>query len=279
MYQETPFYPFLDNVYSQNGEDGVLEEILSRLELLDSRHEGWCVEFGAWDGKHLSNTFNLVEKHDFSAIYIEADEERFRELLVTMEGSESHRKIVPLNAFVSSNPNDSTSLDKLLRLTQVPQDFDVLSIDVDGRDLDIWETLNLYRPKVVVLEVNSSIFPGIYWRDDYLPQAHAWLHGSSFSAAVEQAHHLGYKLVCHTGNCIFVASEFLPMLKIPDRFIREPALLFRPDWLMPQKPTDGNVRLSSAQARSLLLTNVKGFVRTVAIALGLRKIFGRDFPD
>ncbi|MGB6797821.1 MAG: hypothetical protein WBE48_14975, partial [Xanthobacteraceae bacterium] len=42
------------NVYSQNGEDGVVEWVFSKIR---PRHR-ICVEFGAWDGRNLSNTFN-----------------------------------------------------------------------------------------------------------------------------------------------------------------------------------------------------------------------------
>ena len=28
----------------------------------------WACEFGAWDGKHLSNTYNLVVNHGWSAV-------------------------------------------------------------------------------------------------------------------------------------------------------------------------------------------------------------------
>ena len=58
------FNDFKKNVYSQNGEDGILEEILKKLDL---RKNGWCCEFGAWDGKRGSNTFNLVK--NYSSIY------------------------------------------------------------------------------------------------------------------------------------------------------------------------------------------------------------------
>jgi hypothetical protein len=44
------------NVTSQSGEDGILREVFARIGL-KSR---WCVEFGAWDGKKFSNTFDLA---------------------------------------------------------------------------------------------------------------------------------------------------------------------------------------------------------------------------
>ena len=68
---------FASNTYSQTGEDGVLGKILETLPERDL----WCVEFGAWDGRHLSNTCNLIENRGYSAVLIEADAKRFRDLL------------------------------------------------------------------------------------------------------------------------------------------------------------------------------------------------------
>ena len=58
-YEKLPFNKYQSDIYSQNGEDGVIAEILTHLQLWDK--DNWCVEFGAWDGKHLSNTFALVQ--------------------------------------------------------------------------------------------------------------------------------------------------------------------------------------------------------------------------
>ena len=52
---------FKKNNYSQNGEDGIIKEITKRLKLDKNPKNNWCVEFGAWDGIHGSNTFNLVK--------------------------------------------------------------------------------------------------------------------------------------------------------------------------------------------------------------------------
>ena len=68
------------NFYSQNGEDGIIEEILCRIP--KSEKNSWCVEFGAWDGKHMSNTFHLVESAKYAAIYIEGNSEYFEKLII-----------------------------------------------------------------------------------------------------------------------------------------------------------------------------------------------------
>ena len=57
------FQNFKKNIYSQNGEDGIIEEVINRLDLFKNKNL-WCCEFGAWDGMHSSNTFALVENYN-----------------------------------------------------------------------------------------------------------------------------------------------------------------------------------------------------------------------
>jgi len=60
MINNLPLNKFCKNIHSQNGEDGIIAEILNNLKL-STKKNLWCVEFGAWDGIYLSNTFALVE--------------------------------------------------------------------------------------------------------------------------------------------------------------------------------------------------------------------------
>ena len=53
----------------------------------------WCCEFGAWDGIHGSNTFNLVKNYDYNAVYIEGDIKKYHDLVNT---SKKFRRIIPL---------------------------------------------------------------------------------------------------------------------------------------------------------------------------------------
>lgn len=145
---------FSKNTFSQNGEDGIIKRIFEVLDKGGDDRERWCVEFGAWDGKHLSNTFNLVRK-GWNAIYIEGDEDRFSELVTT---SNEYPQIIPVNAMVSFDIDSEDCLDSIVSRHPLPADFDVLSIDIDSYDLAVWHAFT-GRPKVVIIEINSYIPP------------------------------------------------------------------------------------------------------------------------
>ena len=225
-----PFDRFADNIHSQNGEDGILAEILKRIGVTGGSGH-WCVEYGAWDGKHLSNTFALVEQ-GWHAVYIEGDESKYNDLLLT---AQRYPQVVPVKAFVARNTGEPDSLGSILAKTPIPTNFSVLSIDIDSYDLDTWESLCGYEPRIVIIEINSSIKPGVYHRHN------AVLGGNSFSSTLEVAHGKGYELVCHTGNMIFVRKELVAQLGIDGAFLAEPSLLFHSRWL-PSRSLKGILR-------------------------------------
>jgi len=220
------FNQYAKNVYSQNGEDGILEEILKLLGIQNSA-DSWCVEFGAWDGKHLSNTFNLVTQ-GWSSVMIEGDSERFQSLIQTAK--EFHNMHI-IEAYVSQYNTENNSLDKLLSTTPIPNNFELLSIDVDSYDSDIWETLQNYSAKVVVIEINGSVPPGIYWRHKDTPIDSISI-GTTFSEMLNIAKQKNYTLVCQPGNCIFVKNDLLPLLNMPPDLIESPELLFAKEFLI-----------------------------------------------
>ncbi len=204
------------NIYSQNGEDGVLDEILSRLEI----RTGSFVEFGAWDGKHLSNTYNLLEK-GWNGVYIEGDKGKYQDLVTNMKPFTKHVELI--NEYVEAV--GSMTLDKLLASTKIHKKFEVLSIDIDSYDWQIWESLQNYNPIIVIIEINSQIPIGIY-------QTHRGgnVQGSSFTATVDLGSKKGYTVVCHTGNLFFVKDNVIPTLNLPGNEILFPETLFDYKW-------------------------------------------------
>lgn len=186
--------------FSQSGEDGALEYLLAQLPSLD----GWCVEFGAWDGTHLSNCYQLIIAHGFSGVMIEADQDRFLSLTKQM----SPHSVTCVNARVETHGD--SSLDALLSRTDIPESFDVLSIDIDGDDYHVWESLVRYTPKLVIIEINVRDLPGVE-RINVSGSACVWgISGSSASSMTHLAHRKGYALVAMIGcNLVFCRRGLL----------------------------------------------------------------------
>ncbi len=216
MYENKFYEDNKFDVYSQNGEDGVVQAILTRLDI----QGGWVCEFGAWDGIFLSNTFALVEK-GFKAVYIEGHQERFNNLQKTCY---EFPNIIPVLSMVEHAQNSKKSLDKILTRTDIPHDFVLLSIDIDSFDYQVWQSVEKYRPRVVIVEINSSI---IATRTDYIHQVTSDMQGTSFGAMLKLGLEKGYQLLAHTGNMIFIRDEDCGVFDIP----RDPLTCFRTNWL------------------------------------------------
>jgi hypothetical protein len=194
------------NIHSQNGEDGIIEHLLSKIPT-----NGWCCEFGVWDGKYLSNTFNLVENSDYNSVYIESDVNKFNDLLITKS---QYPKIIAKNRLIDLKDN---TLDKILSETNIPVDFDVLSIDIDGLDYAIWESLTKYTPKIVVIEINSSLDPSVILQGDELSAENQIKYGVNFMTCYNLGVAKGYTFMYHTGNMIFINSKYNELFdSIPD---------------------------------------------------------------
>lgn len=201
------------DIHSQNGEDGILIELFRRMSVVPS----WVCEFGAWDGKHLSNTFYWVQQ-GARAVYIEGDAAKMSDLHAT---AREYPTIIPIHSLVQAEGQNS--LDTLLARTPIPHDFDILSIDIDSHDYHVWKGFHQYAPKVVVIEINSSVPP---FDPTYIHGAHC--SGSGFLPTLRLGTEKSYTLVAHTGNMIFVRNDLVGMLNLP---AVPPHSLFLDTWL------------------------------------------------
>jgi len=193
------------NIRSQHGEDGIIKKCFEIIPDSDK----WCVEFGAWDGKLLSNTWNLINNHAWNAILIEGDKAKALEL---KKYYENNVNIHPVQNYVMSlGPN---SLDNILKEYSIPKYFDLLSVDIDGNDYHIFKSINNFKPKLVVIEFNPTIPIDIsFIQEDNIK----CYHGSSILALVELGKEKGYELVSATrNNAFFVANKYFHLFKIED---------------------------------------------------------------
>jgi len=197
------------DVTSQYGEDGIIEKILDLI----GRRTPWCVEFGAWDGKYLSNTWHLINEKGWKGVLVEGDEGRADRLAASHAGRAG--EVFVVNAFVGWEGEHS--LDAILGRTPIPQSFDVLSIDIDGNDWHVWNGLAKYRPRLVVVEFNPSASNELYFVQDADPNLS---QGASLLAFIELGKQKGYELVATTyANAFFVLADEFNKIGIADNSI------------------------------------------------------------
>lgn len=159
---------YAKNVYSQNGEDGIIEEVIRRIGIV----KGTSVEFGAPELTYCSNTANLPVQN-FNKFYFDDN---------------------PQSAAIFKRFITPENVNEVL-----PPDCDVLSIDIDGNDFNVWKAYN-GKPAIVIIEINSSLDPDVeFFHPD---------RGASFCTMNRLAQDKGYFLLCHTGNNIYVDLKY-----------------------------------------------------------------------
>jgi hypothetical protein len=191
-------------VYSQSGEDGIITEIFNRIGTANK----FFVEFGAGSGVENNTAFLLIKS--WSGFWIEGDSSRFKTINQKF-GFLIGRSLKAVNTFVNAE-----NIESILRENRVPQEFDLLSIDIDGNDFWVWNAISWFKPRVVVIEYNSIFPPDIDWIIKYNPNLKYNRYTSFFGASLKALEKLGtrkgYTLVAceSTGvNAFFVRSDLI----------------------------------------------------------------------
>jgi len=199
-----PFFRELElgekSVYSQHGEDGVIEALLRHIPVTRK----YIVEFGAYDGITMSNSRYLIQNKDWSALLIELDRRFYRRLAALYRNKD---KVITLRAAVTP-----ANINRLFKQAEVPRDFEILSIDIDGPDYYVWKGLTDFQPLIVIIEYNSSIPPD---REYVVGQSEATTlggtsrEGASILSLYKLGKKKGYNLIyCElTGGNLFFIHE------------------------------------------------------------------------
>ncbi len=103
----------------------------------------------------------------------------------------------------------------LLASLDVPQEFDLLSIDIDQNTYYAWEALRAYKPRVAVIEYNAALPADLDWKVNYDPRR-VWDETQNFGASLKALERLGrgmgYSLVgCDLAgsNAFFVRDDLV----------------------------------------------------------------------
>lgn len=195
-------HPYEAQVCSQNGEDGVILEIFKRIGVGTRTF----VEIGVGDGRENNTAFLL--SLGWQGYWIDGSDSFVATL--KEKGYDKSEFIRFKVALV-----DRENIEALFSVLAVPVQVDLLSIDIDQNTYHIWSALERFRPRVVVIEYNSTIPPDIDWKVTYAAER-VWDWSNNFGASLKAfellGRRLGYSLVhCELlgNNAFFIRDDLL----------------------------------------------------------------------
>ena len=235
-------------IYSQNGEDGIIEYIFSKIGTTNK----FSVEFGVGDGFE-SNTVNLLEKKGWKGLMMDYGSDQNIQLSSVVKKAWSNRKLGLITnvkkdisffkkiinrknraqSFQLDIKNErvtSENIQQLFKKYNVPKSFDLLSIDIDFNDYWVWKSIVDYIPRVIIIEYNSSI-PHTESKVVPYDSEAIWDGTNYFGASILALKNLGvvkgYTLVgCDSNgvNAFFCKSDLLKNFQIQniDNLYRSP---------------------------------------------------------
>jgi hypothetical protein len=206
--------PYEMSFFSQNGEDGVLVEVLRRVGSGTRRF----VEIGASHAE--ANCLFLADVLGWQGWFVEAASNEVARLRRRFTGN---CNVSIVEAFV-----DRDNINEVLGSAGATGEMDVFSLDIDGNDYWVWEALEVIHPRIVIVEYNSALDQQRPIAQRY-EAASTWDGTDAFGSSREALRELGnrkhYRLV-HADiagvNLVFVredlcAGRFLPEAEVAAR--------------------------------------------------------------
>jgi len=190
------------SIGSQNEEDGMLVEVFRRI----GEGNRTFFEFGVGTGLQNNTYYFLLTGWKGWWIEINAPKVQFMR-------SHFAPAILEKRLVLSDTPVDAGNIEAICTQMGIPDEIDLLSIDIDGNDYHVFAAMERVKARVVVLEYNGSFPPpqrmvGAY-DPSYSYNENTYI-GASLQSLTDLAEKKGYQLVgCNvTGlNCIFVRKD------------------------------------------------------------------------
>lgn len=220
--QTTPDNPACKGrkIFSQNDEDGIIQECLRRLNSLLSHS---CIEFCCGNG--LENCTHALLINGYKGVWLDGNPENIACIKEGL-GSLNNKKLWVRDDFLTLS-NITGILNESLEFLNV-DNIDVFVLDVDGNDIYFAEVIQkIIQPKIFVVEYNAK-FPlpisvSIDYNEEHIFQWDDY-QGASLQKFMDTLKN--YTLVsCNlTGiNAFFIRNDLMNYFTLYD-----PDLLFQP---------------------------------------------------
>jgi hypothetical protein len=199
-------------VFSQNGEDGIIQYILHSLRINNPKF----VEIGTESYKE-SNTRYIYETNCCDGLIIDGYknlEEEVSQFLSLYKG----------NLRIFNNMIESDSIIKILKQFNFDKDLDIFSIDIDGIDYWVIKQLPTKLSKIFIAEYNPFFGPELeitvpniknFNRTNYHHSNLCW--GASLKAIIKILESKGYVFIGVNelkNNAFFIIKEYLNLISL-----------------------------------------------------------------
>ena len=190
--------------YSQHDEDGMIQEIFKRIGI----SKRVFVEFGVGDGTE-NNTLYLMLS-GWRGLWIDGSEANATAIRNRFSSFVQAEQLTFVRRFVERD-----SINDLIGQAHVSGEIDLLSIDIDGNDYWVWETISVVQPRAVVIEYNAVFRPPLAivaeYKKDFVWDGTSY-YGASLKALETLGSRKGYALVgCSLSgiNAFFVRQDLV----------------------------------------------------------------------
>jgi hypothetical protein len=194
-------------VFSQWGEDGIIQKLISSIEI---KHNTF-IEFGVGNYNESNSRFLMIN-NNWQGFVMDSSKRE----IDTLKSSYYYWKyqIEAIDAFITKE-----NINELLNKSGFDSDLGILSIDIDGVDYWVLESINSYNPRILILEYNAVFGkdrkitvpyePGFKRHEKHFS---GLFFGASLAALEHLAKNKGYALVGTNlagGNAFFVRNDLM----------------------------------------------------------------------
>lgn len=205
-------------VYSQWGEDGIIQFLIDRVYVKNKLF----VEFGV-ENYLESNTRFLLRQNNWSGLVIDGSEHHVN--YIKNDSIYWRHNLKAVRAFVTKD-----NINHLIIGNGIQGEIGLLSIDIDGNDYWVWKEIDVINPAIVVIEYNYRFGKDravtIPYTENFVrSQAHYSMiyYGASLRALWLLGQKKGYSFVgCNSaGNNAFFVRKDLKPDSIPELTVEE----------------------------------------------------------
>lgn len=199
-------------VFSQRGEDGIIQYIISKIEIPNKIF----IEFGV-ETYTESNTRFLLINNNWSGLVLDGSEKNIN--FIKKDFIYWKYDIVAKQTFITKD-----NINQLISDYTKTEDIGLLSVDIDGNDYWIWDEINVINPRIVICEYNSAFGDTkkltVPYKSDFVRgKAHfsELYFGASLAAFCHLAEQKGYDFIGTTSagvNAYFVRKDLSSPFKI-----------------------------------------------------------------